>query len=137
MSLKVTCYIFYCKTLQSSLNIFFVIVALLVDIIVLVIMIARGWGSTKPNFICQIKISTMPQWTKERTLCIDLFGYLYNHRRMFPVWLRNWLIFTGLELVLSHTEKSCIASYYREVFTNLGNFHFNICGKLSIIWCDE
>ena len=32
-------------------------------------------------------------------------------RRDFPLWLRNQLISTGLELVLNHTEKSCIVLY--------------------------
>ena len=35
-----------------------------------------------------------------------------------PVWLRNRLISTGLEPVLSHIEKSCIASYYRQFSMN-------------------
>ena len=34
----------------------------------------------------------------------------------FIVWLRNRLIFVGLEQVLSHTEKSCIGSYYNAIF---------------------
>ena len=29
------------------------------------------------------------------------------------------MISAGLEPVLSHTEKSCIASYYRQFFTNI------------------
>ena len=33
-------------------------------------------------------------------------------------WLRNRLILAGLELVFSHTEKSCIASQYRQFSTN-------------------
>ena len=37
----------------------------------------------------------------------------------FPVWLRNRLISDGLEPVLSQTEKSCIAPYYREFFTKI------------------
>ena len=37
----------------------------------------------------------------------------------FPVWLRNQLISSGLELVLSHTEKSCIMSYYFQFSTNI------------------
>ena len=36
----------------------------------------------------------------------------------FPVWLRNRLISTGLEQVLSHTKK-CIASYYRKCSKNI------------------
>ena len=36
----------------------------------------------------------------------------------FPVWLRNRLISAGLESALSHTEKSCIASYYKQYSTN-------------------
>ena len=38
---------------------------------------------------------------------------------IFPVRLRNRLISTGLEPVLSHTEKSCIASYYTQFSTNI------------------
>ena len=32
-------------------------------------------------------------------------------RKSFPARLRNQLIFAGLEPVLSHTEKLCLASY--------------------------
>ena len=35
-----------------------------------------------------------------------------------PLWLRNRLISAGLELVVSHSEKSCLASYYRQFSTN-------------------
>ena len=44
-----------------------------------------------------------------------------KHRKVwiFPVWLRNRLTSAGLELVLSYTEKSYIASYYRHFFTNV------------------
>ena len=35
----------------------------------------------------------------------------------FPVWLRNKLIYAGLEPVQSHTEKLCIASNYRQLQT--------------------
>ena len=38
---------------------------------------------------------------------------------LFPVWLRNRLLSAGLELVLRHTEKSCIVSYYRQFFMNI------------------
>ena len=34
-------------------------------------------------------------------------------RKALPVWLRNRLIFAVLEQLLSHTENSRIASYYR------------------------
>ena len=34
------------------------------------------------------------------------------------VWLSSRLIFDGLEPVLSHTKKSSIASYYRQLSTN-------------------
>ena len=40
-------------------------------------------------------------------------------RKKIPVWLQNRLISAGLEPVLSNTEKSCIASYYRQFFTNI------------------
>ena len=36
----------------------------------------------------------------------------------FPVWPRNRLIFAGLEPFLIHTEKACIASYYRQFSMN-------------------
>ena len=63
------------------------------------------------------------------------------------------MLTAGLELVLSHTEKSCIASNYRQFSMNIkikiikarANktgfnpiiFHFDIRGKLSIIRCDK
>ena len=39
--------------------------------------------------------------------------------KLFPVWLRNQFISTGLETVLSHTEKLCIALYYRQFSKNI------------------
>ena len=36
-----------------------------------------------------------------------------------PVWLRNRSLSAGLEQVLSHSEKSCIASYYRQFSMNI------------------
>ena len=74
---------------------------------------------------------------------------------------RNPLVSAGLESVLSHTEKSCIASYYRQFSMiikikkfkintnfvipglrpltklNLIILYFDIRGKLSIIRCDK
>ncbi len=41
----------------------------------------------------------------------------------FPVWPSTRLVSAGLEPVLSHTEKSCIATNYRQFFTN---FKMNI-----------
>ena len=61
----------------------------------------------------------------------------------FPVWLRNRLISAVLETVLRHTEKSCLALYYRyflkiiELIPNIIFLYFNIRGKLSIIRCDK
>ena len=37
----------------------------------------------------------------------------------FPVWLRNRLISARLKPVLSHTEKLCMASYYRQYSTSI------------------
>ena len=37
----------------------------------------------------------------------------------FPVLLHNWLISFGLEVVFSHTDKLCIASYYILFSTNI------------------
>ena len=70
---------------------------------------------------------------------------------IFPLGLRNRLISAELKPIISHTEKSCIASYYREFSTNikikiiklmlvcfnLKIFHFNIRGKMSIIRGDK
>ena len=59
---------------------------------------------------------------------------------IYPVWLQNRLIFTGLEPFLSHTEKSSIASYYVQFSTNIKTgFDLTILylGKLSIIRCDK
>ena len=39
---------------------------------------------------------------------------------LFPVWIQNRLLFSAeLEMVCSHTERSCTASYYRQYFTNI------------------
>ncbi len=82
--------------------------------------------------------------------------------KLFPVWLRNRILSTGVGPVLSQTKKSCIASNLRQFSTNikikiiryitvllarafgpslgankigfnLKNFHFEIRGNLSII----
>ena len=45
--------------------------------------------------------------------------FIYKHKKyliLFTVWLRNRLVFAGLEPVISHTKKSCIKSYYRQFF---------------------
>ena len=87
-----------------------------------------------------------------------------SHFSFFPLWLRNRLMSAGLEPVFSHTEKSCIALYYRQFFTNIKMkiiklipvccsgfcplepnktclsilfFYFDIRGKLSNIRCDK
>ena len=36
----------------------------------------------------------------------------------FPVYPRNQFKSFGLEMVLSHTEKSWIESYYKQIFTD-------------------
>ena len=49
----------------------------------------------------------------------------YIRKRLyFSDWLRNRLTSPGLEPVLVHTEKSCIASYYE---------HFSTIIKMKII----
>ena len=40
-------------------------------------------------------------------------------RNKFPVSLGNRLMSAVLEPVLSHTEKSCLVSYYRQFSTNI------------------
>ena len=74
---------------------------------------------------------------------------------IFPVWLWNRLVYSGLKPVIRHTEKSCTASYYRQFSStfkikikiwlpvlgenkngfNLIIFHFR--GTLSIIPSDK
>ena len=46
--------------------------------------------------------------------------------KFFPVWLQNQLISTGLEPVLSHTEKSCIVLYYIQFSMNIKMYNHNI-----------
>ena len=51
----------------------------------------------------------------------------------FQVWLPNRSISGGLEPVLSHTEKSCIVSYYRQFSANIkiNSLYFTIfLGKI-------
>ena len=47
-----------------------------------------------------------------------LFDLDTNEIIFFPIWLQNRLISAGLELVLSHTENSYVASYYKQFSTN-------------------
>ena len=54
------------------------------------------------------------------------------------VWLQNRFITTGLEPLLSHAEKSCVALHTKfHEYSNLIFFHFIIRGKMSIIRCDQ
>ena len=50
----------------------------------------------------------------------DIAQGIFSIFVFFPVWLRNRLISAGLEPVTSNTEKSCIASYYRQ-FSRISN----------------
>ena len=43
----------------------------------------------------------------------------YMATKYFPKWLQNQLISTGIEPVLSHNEKSCTTSYYKQFYTNI------------------
>ena len=52
--------------------------------------------------------------------------YQQYSKNIFPVWLRNRLISAGLEPVLIHTEKLCIASYYIQFYTGLKMYNHNI-----------
>ena len=47
-------------------------------------------------------------------ICRKEYQQLFAKVISFPVWLRNRLLSAGLELVLSQTEKACIASNYRQ-----------------------
>ena len=45
--------------------------------------------------------------------------FLTIYIKLFPVWLRNRSLSAELEPVLSHTERSCIASYYKQFYINI------------------
>ena len=47
------------------------------------------------------------------------YNYQASQVKYLPVWLLNRLISAGLEPILSHTEKLCIALYYIQFFTNI------------------
>ena len=75
------------------------------------------------TFLSELKSNTElePILVEMLTSLINLRNSNWGHntntgRYQFPVWLQNRLISTGLEPVLSHTEKSCIASYYKQFF---------------------
>ncbi len=55
-------------------------------------------------------------YTNRHFICLKLWIY---YEKYFPVWLQNRLISARLESVLTNTEKLCIASYYRQVSTNI------------------
>ena len=48
--------------------------------------------------------------------CVNKLVLFYKY--LFLVWLQNRLISAVLEQVLIHNEKICIASYYKQFFTN-------------------
>ena len=67
------------------------------------------------NFWYQCKLNFLSEYLKEnqksttfQITCMLHMGHRYNYLKK--------IISTGLELVLSHTEKSNIASYYRQFF---------------------
>ena len=122
------------------------------------------------TFLSELKSNTElePILVEMLTSLINLRNSNWGHntntgRYQFSVWLQNRSISTGLEPVLSHTEKSCIASYYWQFSTNIKIkiiryqfinlvlwyllsiktgfnlifFHLNIRGKLSIVRFDK
>ncbi len=69
-----------------------------------------------PDKAHQIRHSKFQQdWRKKKK--IEFVNIL--NRNNFQVWLWNRLLSAGLEPVLSQTEKSCIASDYRQFSTNI------------------
>ncbi len=52
-------------------------------------------------------------------------------RKAIPVPLPNRLISAGLEPVLRHTEKLCIASYYVQFYTYIKMYNYKI--KISFL----
>ena len=62
---------------------------------------------------------------QDNKIKIDFFIFLWNigihlkFKRFFLAWLQNGLIYARFKLVLSHTEKLCIASYNKQFSTNI------------------
>ena len=50
---------------------------------------------------------------------------LNEYIKVFQVWFRYRLISASLDPVLSHDEKSCIASYFRQFSTNIKKYKIN------------
>ena len=74
-------------------------------------------GSSQPH-ICSA-VFVVPDVKGIFSIILILFSLSGLSMLKFPVSLRNRLISTGLEMVLSHTKKSCMASYYRPFLTNV------------------
>ena len=104
------------------------------------------------NFVSLLLLRFLWTWL---FLFLSMNIFFIDCINLFPVWLQNQLISAGLE---PHTEKSCIASYYRQFSTNMKikvtnlkslvfslafvpsgfkSFYFNIREKLSMIRCDK
>ena len=69
------------------------------------------------------EVSTPPTPFADRDVLMEDAQYQVTY---FPVWLPNRLLSTGLELVLSLTEKSCIVSYYIQFSTSIKMYNYNI-----------
>ena len=54
----------------------------------------------------------------------------------FQVWLLNRLLSAGLEPVLSQTEKSCIASNYRQLSADIKMKNFKIKSSINLVICN-
>ena len=67
------------------------------------------------NLFCQLFRSL----DNDITTVIGIFRVILIKINFNPVWLRNRLISSRLETVLSHTENSCIVSYYSQFYTNI------------------
>ena len=72
-------------------------------------------------FFIMIDLSQFSSIIVPNYLSIKYFHIVYFlfKRKTFPVWFRNRLLSAGLEPVLNQTEKSCIASNYRQFSTNI------------------
>ena len=71
---------------------------------------------------------------KKKKYIIKQQNTMWNWIKWFQVWLPNRLISAGQEPVLSHTEKLCISSYYKQFSTNVKIKTIKLIPVLFAFW---
>ena len=83
--------------------------------------LTREFSSDSP-YVCLASIFFYRWYQNSPANLIYKCKYFLIYRKnfkLFPVWLRNRLIWVGLDMVLFQTAKSSIASDCRKFFTNV------------------